>query len=56
MVFFFTLFHDGIYIIVTRQLLGLPASWRFLHEVSAAFANSVLAVLLFALMDRTKKR
>lgn len=56
MVFFFTFFHDGIYFIVSRHLLGLPSDLRFLHEVSAAFANAVLAVLLFALMDRTKKR
>ena len=56
MMFFFTFFHDGIYFIVSRQLLGLPADWRFMHELSAAVANSVLAVLLFTLMDRTKKR
>ena len=56
MMFFFTFFHDGVYFIVSRQLLGLPADWRFLHELSAAIANSVLAVLLFTLMDRTKKR
>jgi len=56
MVFFFTFLHDVLYVIVSRQLLGLPSSFRFLHEVSAGFANAVLAVLLFTLMDRTKQR
>ena len=56
MMFFFTFLHDVLYVIVSRQLLGLPASFRFLHEVSAGFANAVLAVLLFTLMDRTKQR
>jgi rod shape-determining protein MreD len=56
MMFFFTFFHDGVYFIVSRHLLGLPSDWRLLHELSAAVANSVLAVLLFTLMDKTKKR
>ena len=56
MMFVFTFFHDGIYFIVSRHLIGLPADWRSLHELSAAVANSVLAVVLFTLMDRTKKR
>jgi len=56
MMFFFTFVHDVLYVIVSRQMLGLPSTFRFLHEVSAGFANAVLAVLLFTLMDRTKQR
>lgn len=56
MMFLFTFLHDAIYCIVSRQLLGLPVSFRFLHEVSAGVANAVLAVLLFTLMDRLKQR
>jgi rod shape-determining protein MreD len=56
MMFFFTLLHDALYVIVSRQLLGLPSTFRFLHELSAGLANAVLAVLLFTLMDRTKQR
>jgi rod shape-determining protein MreD len=56
MVFFFTFLHDGLYFIVRRHLLGIPSDWRTLHEASAALANALLAVLLFAIMDRTKKR
>jgi len=56
LLFVFSFFHDGIYFIVSRYLIGLPADWRSLHELSAAFANGVLGVLLFTLMDRVKKR
>ena len=56
MMFFFTFLHDGLYFIVSRQLLGLPADFRILHELSAALANAFLAVLLFTLMDHTKRR
>ncbi|HWC15868.1 MAG TPA: rod shape-determining protein MreD [Terriglobales bacterium] len=56
MVFFFTFLHDGLYFIVRRHLLGIPSDWRTLHEASAALANALIAVLLFALLDRTKKR
>jgi rod shape-determining protein MreD len=56
MMFCFTLLHDFLYVIVSRQLLGIPADWRFGHELSAGLANAILAVLLFTLMDRTKQR
>jgi len=56
MVLFFTFLHDGLYFIVRRNLLGIPSDWRTLHELSAALANALVAVLLFALLDRTKKR
>ena len=56
MVFFFTFLHDALYFIVRRRLLDIPSDWRTLHEAGAALANGLLAVVLFALMDRTKKR
>jgi rod shape-determining protein MreD len=55
MIFFFTFLHDGIYFIVSRYLLFLPGELRLAHELSAAFANALLAVLLFSLMDKVKK-
>lgn len=55
MMFFFTFLHDGVYAILSRQLLHLPTDWRFLHELSVALANSILAVLLFTVMDRAKQ-
>ena len=56
MVLFFTFLHDGLYFIVRRNLLGIPSDWRTLHELSAALSNALVAVVLFALLDRTKKR
>ena len=56
MMFFFTFFHNGLYFIVSRYLIGLSATWRGMHELSAAIANAVLGVVLFTIMDRTKKR
>jgi rod shape-determining protein MreD len=56
MMFFFTFFHNGLYFIVSRYLIGLAATWRGMHELSAAIANAILGVVLFTLMDRTKKR
>ena len=56
MMFFFTFVHDLLYFIVSLYLLGLPAEFRFLHEVSAGLANAVLAVILFTIMDRLKQR
>ena len=56
MMFAFTLLHDGLYFIVSRQLLGLASDWRVFHELSAALANAILAVVLFTFMDRAKRR
>ena len=56
MMFFFTFVHDGLYFIVRRHLLGIPSDWRTLHELGAGLANALLAVVLFALMDRAKER
>jgi rod shape-determining protein MreD len=55
LIFFFTLFHNAIYFIVSRYLIGLSSSWRGMHELSAGFANAILGVLLFTLMDRAKR-
>ncbi len=55
MVFLFTFVHDAIYFLVRRHLLVLAADFRFMHVLTAAFANSILAVALFNLMDRMKK-
>jgi rod shape-determining protein MreD len=56
MMLFFTFLHDGVYVIVSRQLLGIPVPWRFLHELTVAVANALLAVVLFTVMDKTKQR
>jgi hypothetical protein len=53
--FGFTFVHEGIYFLVRRNLLLLAADFRFMHVLTAAFANAILAVALFTLMDRMKK-
>ena len=52
----FYIAHQIIYFTVARALVGLSLQWSWSHELLAALANAVLAVLLFALMDRLKQR
>jgi rod shape-determining protein MreD len=53
--FFFTLLQSGIYLLITRHLLALQDSWSWLHEILRAIANALLAVIVFALLDRFKR-
>ena len=53
-VLFFYVVHEIVYFVVARGLIGLTLQWSWPHELGAAFANAVLAVALFALMDRFK--
>lgn len=55
-VLFFYVVHEVVYFTVARGLIGLTLQWSWSHELGAAFANAVLAVALFALMDRFKLR
>jgi rod shape-determining protein MreD len=53
---FFYVIHEIAYFTVARGLVGLTLEWSWLHELGSAFANAVLAVLLFAILDRFKQR
>jgi rod shape-determining protein MreD len=53
---FFYVIHEIAYFMVARGLVGLTLEWSWLHELGSAFANAVLAVLLFAILDRFKQR
>lgn len=53
--FGFTLLQSSIYLLITRHLLGLQDSWGWLHEILRAVANALLAVIVFALVDRTRR-
>lgn len=48
--------HQIIYFTIARALVGLTLRWSWSHELLAAISNAVLAVFLFALMDRLKQR
>jgi len=53
---FFYVVHEIIYFTVARGMVGLTLHWSWLHELGSAFANAVVAVGMFALLDRFKQR
>ena len=56
MTLFFYVVHEIVYFLVARGLVGLTLEWSWPHELGSAFANAVLAMFLFALLDRFKQR
>jgi rod shape-determining protein MreD len=52
----FYVVHQVIYFTIARGLVGLNLQWSWPRELVSAVANAVLAVFLFALMDRLKQR
>jgi len=55
-VLFFYVVHEFVYFLVARGLVGLTLQWSWPRELASAFANAVLAVALFAFLDRFKQR
>jgi rod shape-determining protein MreD len=53
---FFYVVHEVVYFTIARGMVGLNLHWSWLHELGSAFANAVLAVALFTLLDRFKQR
>lgn len=53
---FFYVVHEVVYFTVARGMVGLTLHWSWPHELGSAFANAVLAVILFAVLDRFKQR
>jgi len=53
---FFYVVHEVVYFTIARGMVGLGLHWSWPHELGSALANAVLAVLLFALLDRFKQR
>lgn len=52
----FVFLHSGIYWILEKRLLAQPYTWNWLHEGIRAVADTVLGVLMFALLDLTKRK
>jgi rod shape-determining protein MreD len=52
----FYVVHQVIYFTIARGLVGLNLHWSWTRELLAAVVNAILAVFLFALMDRLKQR
>jgi rod shape-determining protein MreD len=53
---FFFAIHEVIYFSVARGMIRLGLHWSWSHELTSAFANAAMAVLLFHLLDRLKQR
>src|SRR4051812_24067487 len=54
MTFGFYLVHQALYYIVARNMARLTiGSWMWSHELGAALANALLAVVLFVILDKT---
>jgi len=53
---FFYFVHEIVYFLVARGMVGLTLQWSWAHELMSAFSNAVLAVILFAGLDRFKQR
>jgi rod shape-determining protein MreD len=47
--------HQGIVTMTSRILLAQPEPWFNMHLAIAALVNSIVAVFLFALLDRLRK-
>jgi rod shape-determining protein MreD len=54
--FALSLLSSAIYLFVTRFLLGLSIEWSWLTELFRAIGNSLIAVVLFPLLDRLQLR
>jgi rod shape-determining protein MreD len=54
--FFFYIVHELVYFLIAGGLVGLALKWSWSHEFGSGLANAVLAVPLFALLDRFKQR
>jgi rod shape-determining protein MreD len=53
---FFYLVHQIIYLVVARGMVQLSLQWSWSHEVVAALVNALIAVFMFAGLDRLKQR
>src|SRR6201984_2360884 len=51
----FFIVHQGLIVLTRRLLLAQPEPWFTLHLLIAAAINAVVAVLVFALLDRLRK-
>jgi rod shape-determining protein MreD len=54
--FLLSLLCSGVYLFIYRFLLGLDLDWSWFTELFKAVGNSVIALVLFPLLDRTQIR
>ncbi|HWR34791.1 MAG TPA: rod shape-determining protein MreD [Clostridia bacterium] len=56
MTFAFYIVHNAIYFAIMRGLARQNLGWHWGHEFGSALANAVMAVVVFAMLDRFKQR
>ena len=54
--FALTILSAAIYLFIYRVLLGMELEWSWMHTLFQAIGNSILAILLFPLLDRFQVR
>jgi rod shape-determining protein MreD len=54
--FALSLLCSGIYLFIYRYLLGMELEWNWFSELMKGLGNSVLALILFPLLDKTQIR
>ena len=54
--FGFSIVHNLIYFLVATYMVRIATEWHTVHELGRSVANAFLALVLFAIMDRAKKR
>jgi len=54
--FLFVMLHNAIDWVLVRHLLAEPMIWNWVRELLRAVINTLVAVVIFALLDRAKSR
>ncbi len=54
--FIFILLASLLHVFILSHLLGMHQSWFWLHELIRALVNGLIGVILFALLDRMRRR
>lgn len=54
--FMFVWLNDAVNWVLMRHLLAEPIAWGWFYELGRAVVNTLVAVILFALLDRVKRR
>lgn len=54
--FGFVFLHSGMFWLLVRRLLAQPYAWSWVHELIRSVVNTIVGVLLFALLDLAKQK
>ena len=54
--FGFSILQSGLLFLIHRDMLGDPAKISWLHELYRAIFNTLVAIPIFLMLDRTKRR